>query len=242
MLRSVLIVLLLPPANLPLIGLAALLVARRRRWGRVVAVAAFVTLVALSLPVTALSLLASLDPGPLPPPSSPPAAIVILGGDVQRVYEAPTVTLGPLSLERVRAGAVLHRATGLPILVTGGIVDGTALAVGTLMAASLTDDFGVPVRWTEQTSFDTWENAELSAALLAADGVRSVYLVTHAWHMQRGLLAFRRVGIEAVPAPVRRDQWPTFMPSEFAPRPSAWLGSYFGLHEWMGLLFYSLRR
>ena len=56
-----------------------------------------------------------------PPPDQPPQAIVILGGDTLRgASQTPIVHLGPLSLERVRAGALLARRTGLPILVTGG--------------------------------------------------------------------------------------------------------------------------
>ena len=242
MLRAVLTVMLLPPVNLAVIALIALLFAGRTRAGRIVAALSCAGLVLLSLPVVGLSLLASLDPGPLPPPSVPPAAIVILGGDVQRVNEAQGLTVGPWSLERMRAGAALHRSTGLPVLVSGGIVDRAGPAIGTLMASGLAADFATPVRWTEPTSLDTWENAEQSAALLAQDGVRSVLVVTHAWHMRRALLAFRRVGLEAVPAPVRRDRWPDMTPSEFVPRVSAWTQSYLGLHEWLGLAFYAVRR
>ena len=240
-LRAVLTVILLPPVNLAVIALVALLLAGKTRVGRIVAVLSCVGLVALSLPVTGLTLLASLDSGPSRS-STPPTAIVILGGDVKKVNEANGVVIGPWSLERVRAGAALHRSTGLPLLVTGGVVDWTATPIGTLMASSLINDFGVPVRWTESTSFDTWENAEQSAPLLAQDGVRSVFIVTHAWHMRRALLAFRRVGLEATPAPVYPDRWPDVAPSEFVPRVSAWTQSYLGLHEWLGLLYYTVRR
>ena len=241
-LRAVLTVMLLPPVNLAVITLVALLLAGRTRAGRVVAALTCAGLVALSLPVTGLALLASLDPGPLPPPSIPPAAIVILGGDVQRINEAPGLTVGPWSLERMRAGAALHRSTGLPLLSSGGIVDPNGPPIGTLMASGLVGDFAVPVRWTEPVSSDTWANAEQSAALLAQDGVRSVFVVTHAWHMRRALLAFRRAGLEAVPASVRRDRWPDFTPSEFVPRVSAWTQSYLGLHEWLGLIYYMMRQ
>ncbi len=241
MLRTLFTVLLLPPVNLAGVGLAALLIAGQKRAGRAVAILALMGLLVFSLPVTAVFLLASLDPGPLAPPSIPPAAIVVLGGDVQKINDAPGVTLGPLSLERVRAGAVLYRKTGLPVLLSGGIVNKTPLAVGTLMAASMVEDFSVPVRWIEAVSFDTWENAEQSAALLAADGVSTVFLVTHAWHMRRSLLAFQQAGITAVPAPVRRDRWPALQASEFVPAASSWLTTYYALHEWLGILFYKLR-
>ena len=230
----------LPPASLALAALLALLLLRGRA-GRILALLALAALVLLSLPVVSMALLASLD---VPPAASaePPQAIVVLGGDVDRLADPPGATLGSLSLERVRAGAALHRQTGLPVLVTGGIVDDLPLTVGALMAESMTTDFNVPVRWTEAASPTTWENAEYSASMLSAAGVSRVFLVTHAWHMRRSLLAFRRVGIDAVPAPVRPDSWPQFRASEFLPRPSAWIDSFFAVHEWVGLAYYAARR
>ena len=236
--RAVLTALLLPPANLAVLALLAVLLAGRRRWGRAVAAAACALLVLLGMPVVSLSLLASLDPGS--EPAGTPAAIVILGGDVQRAPGPHGAVLGTLSLERVRAGAAMHRSTGLPILTSGGLVDGVG-PVGAMMADSLRDDFNTPARWIEPVSFDTWENARFSAALLRREGVEAVYVVTHAWHMRRALLSFRRAGLPAVPAPVRRDRWPDLAASEFVPRASAWAQSYNALHEWLGLLWYSVR-
>lgn len=230
----------LPPASLALAALLALLLLRGRA-GRILALLALAALVLLSLPVVSMALLASLDVPPAAP-AEPPQAIVVLGGDVDRLADPPGATLGSLSLERVRAGAALHRQTGLPVLVTGGIVDDLPLTVGALMAESMTTDFNVPVRWTEAASPTTWENAEYSASMLSAAGVSRVFLVTHAWHMRRSLLAFRRVGIDAVPAPVRPDSWPQFRASEFLPRPSAWIDSFFAVHEWVGLAYYAARR
>ena len=53
------------------------------------------------------------------------------------------------NLEAVR----LQRATGLPVLASGG--DGEAAAI----KGQLERDFGVPVRWTEGDSLTTEENA-----------------------------------------------------------------------------------
>ena len=74
----------------------------------------------------------------------------------------------------MRAGAALHRSTGLPLLASGGIVDRAGPPIGVLMASGLAEDFATPVRWTDQSSADTWENAEQSAALLLPDGVRVI--------------------------------------------------------------------
>src|SRR6202042_2404125 len=103
------------------------------------------------------------------------------------------------------AGAALHRKTGLPILVTGGIVQPDRPAVGTLMAASLSEDFQVPVAWVEDASVDTWENALLSAGILQTHHIRSVYLVTHGWHMRRAVMAFRHAGLVVTASPTSLD-------------------------------------
>jgi len=238
--NTVFTALALPPASLALAALLALLLLRGRA-GRALALLALAALVLLSLPAVSTALLASLDVPPAAP-GEPPQAIVVLGGDVVRLPDLPGAALGSLSLERVRAGAALHRRTGLPVLVSGGVVDDLPLTVGALMAESMADDFNVPVRWTEAASPTTWENAEYSASVLKAAGISRVYLVTHAWHMRRSLLAFGRAGIDAVPAPVRPDPWPKLRPGEFLPRTSAWLNSFFAMHEWIGLAYYLARR
>ncbi len=166
--------------------------------------------------------------------------LAILSADVERAAAPMDADVGPLTLERERAGAVLARRTGLPVLVTGGLVTAPP-PVGQMMAASMAADFGVPVRWTEDRSATTWENASFSAPMLRQAGISRVYLVTHAWHMRRALLAFRRAGIDAVPAPVRMDPGPRWTLGELVPRTSAWERSFFALHEWLGLLFYMVR-
>lgn len=242
--NTVLTALILPPASLALGAFVALALLRGRR-GRALALLGLVALVLLSLPVVSKSLLVSLDvpDEALPSPAdASPGAIVVLGGDVFRIPDPPGAVLGSLSLERVRAGAALHRRSGLPVLVSGGVVDDLPLTVGALMADSMTDDFGVPVRWTEAKSPTTWENAEYSAPMLAAAGIHRVYIVTHAWHMRRSLLSFRRFGVEAVAAPVRRDPQPTLRFRDFMPRASAWVDSFYAMHEWVGLAYYAVRR
>lgn len=242
LINNVAAALLLPPASLALAALLALALLRGRL-GRALAVAAMLGLILLSLPVVSMTLLASLDPpAEAPGTSAAMEAIVVLGGDIFLIPDPPGAVLGSLSLERVRAGAELQRRSGLPVLVSGGVVDGLPLTIGGLMAQSMTRDFGVPVRWTEAGSPTTWENAEYSARILASSEVRRVYVVTHAWHMRRSLLAFRHFGMMAVPAPVRRDPWPTFRLWEFLPRTSAWVGSFYAMHEWVGLAYYSIRR
>jgi uncharacterized SAM-binding protein YcdF (DUF218 family) len=237
--QALAVVLLVPPVNLALLALAATLLGWRRLAG-----VALVLLLLLALPAVSVSLLVGLEHGfPTPPAGAPPpAAIVILGGDVVDLGDATDrADVGVLTLQRLRAGAALSRATQLPVLVTGGVVNEGTPPVAALMARSLADDFGITARWIEPQARDTWDNAQRSAALLRRDGIASVYVVTHAWHMRRALVAFAATGLTVVAAPLPADRAPNLGASDFVPRVASWLRSYFALHEWIGGAWYGWR-
>ena len=134
---------------------------------------------------------------------NPPQAIVVLGAG--RYNVAPEYdnedTATPLGLERLRYAAWLQRKTGLPILVSGGRPNNERAAEADFMKQALTEDFRASVRWTEDQSRNTKENAKYSAALLAENRVRHVYLVTQAAHMRRAMLHFESMGVRVTPAP-----------------------------------------
>lgn len=229
----------LPPASLAILALILLLCGRR---ARVAAGAVLVVLIGLSLPIVATALLNSLTPPVTSEPGASPAAIVILSADGIRVEDPQVLEPGPLTLDRTRAGAALARRTGLPILVSGGLLPEFGTTLAAMMAQSLHDDFRLDARWQENRSRDTWENAEFSAAILRAANIQRIYLVTHDWHMRRSLLAFRRFGLDPVPAPVRPPFTPPISWRRFVPSSVAWFNSYIALHEWMGLAYYATRR
>lgn len=243
MLKNTVVSLLVPPISLVLVTLLGLLVQKRnRRAGYAMAWFGVVSLLVLALPAVARLLLVSLEQDlPLTSkPDEPPKAIVILSGDIQRA-KGEAMYPGALSLVRERAGAELARKTGLPVLITGGKLRPTDTPVGTLMADSLRQDFGVPVQWVERESRDTWENAHLSAPILREHGIHSIYLVTDAWHMRRALAAFAGTGIAVTAAPTHFDRWPPDSVQDFLPKVAAWQLSYFALHEWIGCVWYALR-
>ena len=93
-----------------------------------------VLLYAVSTPLVAGALVGPLQ-GRGPPldvgaGTSGAQAIVVLSAEAVPAPEYGGTTIGPVTLARVRYGARLHRATGLPILVTGGTppVGGVSLA------------------------------------------------------------------------------------------------------------------
>ena len=130
------------------------------------------------------------------------------------------------------------------MLVTGGLaMPFVTTSLAAMMVHSLQDDFGVPVRWEEDNSYDTWENAEYSARILHDAGISRIYLVTHFWHMRRAddrVPAFWLGGHTGAGAAVIAAAAVAAVPG--APGLSAWDTSYLALHEWSGLLYYSLRR
>lgn len=235
--------LILPPAG-PLllavvgVGLAA---AGSVGLGFAAAGAGLGALYLASAPWFARRLLRSLDRYDALDPGSPEArsagAIVIL--DAGR-HGAPPERGGdrvsPYTLERLAAGAELHRRLELPVLVSG---DGARELMAEVLARSL----GVPVRWLEPESRNTHENAVLSARLLRAAGVDRVVLVTHFWHLPRAVAAFRHAGLEPVPAPtgfVDRLRGESGLMA-LVPSARALLSSYLALHEWMGIAWYRIR-
>ncbi|UUT20605.1 MULTISPECIES: YdcF family protein [unclassified Pseudomonas] len=130
-------------------------------------------------------------------------AIVVLGsgrerGDPAWGADQPT----GVGLERQRYAARLAKASGLPILTSGGLHYGTPPTEAALMAESLLNDFDVKVRWQEGRSRTTWENAQFTAQVLEPQGVKRIVLVTQAWHMQRAVWSFEQAGFTVVPAPV----------------------------------------
>ena len=243
--KPVLLALLLPPANLPIFAVAGLLVRRwHRRPGAAMTAASCVLLIVLSMPIVGGTMLVALEQGAElhSNPSGKPASIVILSAGIARLG-GDDAGFGPdrLSLERERAGAMLFRRVQLPVLIAGGVLRSGDPPISVVMEQSMRNDFQVPVRWTERTSRDTWENAEYAAKILRENGIRTVYLVTHAWHMRRALIAFRHFGIEAIPAPVQIDRYPDFATPFLVPSVSAWQSSYLAIHEWLGCAYYALR-
>ncbi|MEO8279697.1 MAG: YdcF family protein, partial [Ideonella sp.] len=131
----------------------------------------------------------------------PHAAIVVLGGGLDPwAPEYAAASLSDESLQRLRYGVWLARKTHLPLAFSGGIgwaqvsASGTAGAPGTTEADTAArvaaDEFSSPLRWIENSSRDTRENARRSIEMLRADGVDHVLLVTHGWHMRRAVRAF----------------------------------------------------
>jgi len=241
--RKALAALVLPPTGPLLLALGGLaLLGRKPRLGRALAWAGVGALLVLSLPAVSHALLRSLEPPVLDLRRPADAqAIVILGGGVRRdAAEYGGAPLARLTLERVRYGAFVARATGLPILVTGGSVHG-GTAEATLMKRALEQEFSVEVRWSEDRSRDTRSNAAESASILVPVGIRRILLVAHGFDMPRASAEFASAGFRVTPAPtvIAGSRFAFDHPVELLPSMSALQGSYYALYE---LLAEAVRR
>ena len=242
--RNAVALIVIPPGAILLLGLLGLLILRRRqRLGRLLITLSLVILYALSISPVADRLLQTLEP----PANDPLAAkevqaIVVLGGGTY--YAAPEYggsTVIASTLVRLRYAARLHRATGKPVLVTGGDPREFGVAEAALMKQTLNDDFGVPVEWTERLSRTTLENAQLSRKILEPEGVRSIYLVTQAWHMPRARLAFEHSGFSVVPAATDYATSPPLTVLDFVPDARALRDSSRFFREILGIAWYQLK-
>jgi uncharacterized SAM-binding protein YcdF (DUF218 family) len=173
-------------------------------------------------------------------------AIVILGAG--RYSAAPEYddqdTVSRNTLERLRYGAHLAAQTSLPVLLSGGPVFNEDVPEATLMQQSLERDFGIKAKWVEGSSRTTLENAQRVKLMLAEAGIKRVYLVTHAWHMERAMWAFVNAGIDAVPAPMG---FTTFSKSDitllgYLPSATGMDASATAISERFGLYWYKRKR
>ncbi|MEZ5480562.1 MAG: YdcF family protein [Thiolinea sp.] len=241
--------LLFPPGNLLWLLLLALLWRKRPVLLNTLLLCGLLMVLVFSLPVVSNALLGSLE-NQYPPQyqrweqDSRPQAIVVLGaGRNRQVPEYGGETTSLIGTERLRYAALLHRETGLPILVSGGQPLPDVRSEAELMRDTLEQEFRVPVRWLEDQSHTTWQNAEFTDQMLAAAGIRSAWLVTQAWHMPRSLLVFSHRQVSYQPASVSfsaATPWSErYM--KWVPQAAALSRSLIALHEWLGLGWYRLR-
>jgi uncharacterized SAM-binding protein YcdF (DUF218 family) len=248
--------LILPPANLFLLILVGLLLWRRRpRAGRIVAGSGLALLAVLSTTAGAALFVRPLEAMTAPllaPERAGAQAIVVLAAG--RLQDAPEYGGQDIpdyvALARLRYAAHLQRRTGLPILVSGGVgakadaggkTAAPPMPLGQAMAIALREDFGVPVKWIEGRSRDTFENAAFSAAMLHQDGIRRILLVTDAMHMPRSRRVFEHAGLEVVEAPTMFFGEQARSTGAFVPSAEGMRRSWYALYELIGFAWYRVR-
>lgn len=234
---------LLPPLNLLLVAVIGLYLWHKRpRLARTLVTISVAGIWLLATPFVADSLLQSLKSEPPGPNLAAADAIVVLGGGqhFKAVEYGGGNTVSKETLERLRYAATLYRQTGKPLLVSGGNPQGGG-AEAPLMKQVLQQEYYVPVRWVEDSSDNTLENARHSYQMLAKEGMTRVYLITHAWHMPRAVQVFERVGFTVVPAATAYTTRYRTDLLTFIPNAGALHDSYLYMHEVIGILWYRLK-
>jgi uncharacterized SAM-binding protein YcdF (DUF218 family) len=172
------------------------------------------------------------------------AIVVLAAGRIKHAPEYGGTDIPDyVGLARLRYAAKLQHETGLPILVSGGIVslDGSGPTLAAGLASALREDFGTPVEWLEARSTNTAENAMESAKILLGTGGKRVLLVTDAMHMPRAERQFRRAGFEVIAAPTMFMRVPSPGFFDFLPSAEGLRRAHHALYEWIGLFWYRIR-
>ena len=169
-------------------------------------------------------------------------AIVVLTGGLYR--NAPEYgghdTANITSVWRARYGAMLHRRTGLPLLVVGRGPEASDVAEANAVAAVLTDEFRVPVRWVVPEGRDTIESAAAAWTTLKNEDIFSIVLVTNYSHMGRARVAFQEAGFEVYPAPTYYHGTRSQTLLHFLPWAYALAQSSHAINEWLGVVWTQL--
>ncbi|TDP74168.1 YdcF family protein [Roseateles toxinivorans] len=173
----------------------------------------------------------------------PKTAIIVLGaGRILLAPEYGETDLRPMTHERLRYGIWLSRKSGLPLGYSGGLAHGAEPGHSEAqIAARLAEDvYRHPLRWTEDRSRDTNENAIRTLELLAPQGIERIVVVTHGYHMPRAIAAFERakqragsaVAIQAAPMGLHVQRG--LRPGDWLPSRGGYTLTLLALHEMLG--------
>jgi uncharacterized SAM-binding protein YcdF (DUF218 family) len=238
---------ILPPAlNFVVILVGILLLNKCKYCARILLFVGALSLVLFCWFPFSHALLKSLEISPaLEPPivlDNEQAIVVLAAGSRLNDKEYAKAVDGSATLQRIHYGVFLHKQTKLPILVTGGNTGKENISEAGVMVDTLMNSYYINVKWQEDKARNTAENAIFSGAILKENGIDSVYLVTHAWHMSRAVMMFEQQGIKVTPAPT------LFTPRIFSSALSYYIPSAFALyetrialHEYIGILWYKFR-
>ncbi len=231
-------------------ALAGVLIAlgSRKKLGLGIALLSLLCLYGFATPYVSIRLLQSLE-AQVPDTTrnlDDAQAIVVLSGTVKHGdRDKVPDQLGLLTLERVARAAEIERAHPLPIVVSGGKVGDSQETMAALMERALQQEFGLSVRWREEQSQTTFENARFVAQLLSQENIHTVILVTQPWHMPRALWSFEHEGLDVIPEPTIRtylnlDPNAPFDADLYLPQSDALTDSFYALHEMLGLAYYKI--
>ena len=137
-------------------------------------------------------------------------AVVVLGlGGVSKGQEYGKPSLNAESYERLRYAVTLAKATGLPILYTGGAVleaqpgmESSAQSEAAIAQETARGELQYNIKWIETKGITVRDSASYTEVILRSQQITNIVLVAHAWKMPRAVLAFQAAGLKVTPAPL----------------------------------------
>ncbi|MGE5371851.1 MAG: YdcF family protein [Solirubrobacterales bacterium] len=197
----------LPPAVFfgPLIWLIIRLARRHERTGAAVLGITTLLMYLVSMPLGARVLLQSLENRYSLPANPAGDVIIMMGGGAigDRRDVGGIGILNANAANRLLSAVRLQRATGLPIILSGGKVYAYEPNESRIAYRQLLQ-LGVPAGkiLLEDQSRNTTESAQFIRSIMKRHHWKTAILVTSAFHMERSVRNFRAVQIDVVPYPV----------------------------------------
>ena len=176
-----------------------------------------------------------------PPPDS--VLIVLTGGMIRQPRAADDFgALSGDSLRRILGAASLAAVTPRSkLVITGG--GGTRYPEAEIMGR-LAQAMGIPPSRIELElhSHTTMDNARDTGGLPAGDTAAPRYLVTSAYHIPRAYRAFGDAGQQVCAWPVGFYDTRVWFPDAITPQIGALAEASLLVHEWLGMVYYTLRQ
>jgi uncharacterized SAM-binding protein YcdF (DUF218 family) len=172
-------------------------------------------------------------------------AYVVLGSSI--VENAPDLSgpgvLDGDALHRVMGAYRLYRISPKPIILSGGTLSGSQpeaeISKRYLLSLGIKEEHLL----AESRSKDTVENARFTKDICDSRKIKSVVVITSAFHMKRSVMLFKRVFSDVLPFPTafrvaRKTRYGLF---SFIPDPGSLCNVSLALKEHIGILFYTFR-
>ncbi|PCJ49566.1 MAG: hypothetical protein COA74_05260 [Gammaproteobacteria bacterium] len=238
---------ILPPGIIFVFLFIALIISRRAPLpSTFISLTSILMLYIFSMPLTARNLLSSLQIHPVVQlteynKGEVDSAIVILGAG--RYASAPEYgyrdEISPLTLERLRYGAIIAEKLELPIILSGGKRNAEATSEAVIMNQLMVSVFKINTQYLEINSINTHQQALEVKKLIAHKNIKTIYLVTHAWHMKRAAEEFNLQGFTVKPASMGFSAT-SKAENDYLPSASALASTSRALHEYYAYWYLQL--
>jgi uncharacterized SAM-binding protein YcdF (DUF218 family) len=170
-------------------------------------------------------------------------AIVLLGGGLGPVRSGFPYTECYAASDRAIMACRLWKAGKAPVIIPTGEMAAES-------EKPLLEAIGVPSAaiLCEERARDTAENADYTFKVLAERKCKRAFVVTSSWHLPRAMMLFKAPGIEFIPvscdteASLTLAQFPVMPMWQKLPSFASGALTMSYAKEWLGILFYSLRK